>query len=287
MRRIVLSAMMATVAIGLNAQTVQETFNGTRIINGHSTETLKSRVLQYRIEHRFGDLAGDNGGIEQFYGLDQAADIRFALEYGITDKWMVGLGRSKGSFETYRAIVDGFTKYRLLSQTQDNKMPISLTVMGASTISYAKAVADLSQVGSYPDFAHRMAYTGQFVIARKFGERLSLQIAPTYVHRNYVAALDENGVFALGGAAHYKFTKKFAAMVEYYHVVNQTQGRVDMNTTNSLGGGVEWATNGHIFRVNLTNSRGFTETQFIPLTTSEWGEGEFRLGFSITRNFKL
>ena len=286
MRRILLTAVLASATMVSKAQSVQETFNGTRIINGHSTETLKSRVLQYRIEHRFGDLAGKNGGIQQFYGFDQSTDIRFALEYGITDKWMVGLGRSKGASDPYRALVDGFTKYRILSQTEDNKMPISLTVVGASTVSYAKALEDLSQVGSYPEFAHRLAYTAQLIVARKLGERLSLQIAPTYVHRNYVATLDENGVFALGGAAHYKFTKKFAVMAEYYHVLNETQ-RTNMNTFNSLGGAVEWATNGHIFRISLTNSTGFTETQFIPLTKYDWTEGEFRLGFSITRNFKL
>ena len=287
MRRIVLSAVLASTAMFLNAQEVQETFNGTRIINGHSTETLKSRIIQYRIEHRFGDFAGNEGGIQQFYGLDQAADIRFALEYGITDKWMVGLGRNKGTTKPYSGLVDAFTKYRLLSQTEDNKMPISLTVMGASTLSYSKALQDLSQVASYPDFAHRLAYTGQIIVARKFGERLSLQVAPTYVHRNYVEALDENGIFSVGGAAHFKFTKKFAVMAEYYQILNQSQGRVDMGTTNSLGGGVEWATNGHIFRISLTNSKGFTETQFIPLTYSKWEEGQFRLGFSITRNFKL
>lgn len=280
-------ALCCTIAVTGFSQEVQETFNGTRIVNGHSTETLKSHILQFRISHRFGDMAGEFGGVQQWFGLDNAADIRFAFEYGITDKWMVGIGRSKGTGNPYSSLVDGFTKYRILSQTKDNKMPLSLAVMGATTVSYMKASSDLTQVSSFPDFAHRMAYSAQVLVARKFGERFSLQFAPTYVHRNYVSLNDENGIFALGTGANLKITKGFGLIAEYYHVLNATELRENQGSKNSLSVGGEFATNGHIFRINLTNSKGFTETQFIPLTFSDWMEGQFRLGFSITRNFKL
>ena len=59
------------------------------------------------------------------------------------------------------------------------------------------------------------------------------------------------------------------------------------NNYNSLSAGLEWMTNGHNFKIVLTNSRGFTESQFIPYTYSNWLNNEFRLGFSITRNFKI
>ena len=91
--------LATTLSTTLFGQDVQETFSGTRILNGHSTETLKANILQFRIEHRFGDLAGANGGINNFFGFDQAADIRFAFEYGITDQLMIGLGRYKRSEE--------------------------------------------------------------------------------------------------------------------------------------------------------------------------------------------
>ena len=110
-------------AFTAQAQNVEETFTGTRVINGHSVETLKSRILEFRIEHRFGDIAGTNGGVHQFFGFDQAADIRFAFEYGISDNWMVGLGRSKGTGAPYSSLVDGFTKYRFMTQ-QKNGTPI-------------------------------------------------------------------------------------------------------------------------------------------------------------------
>lgn len=283
MKKILFLSFSALLFSG-QAQTVEETFSGTRVINGHSVETLKKRILEFRIEHRFGDIAGANGGVQQFFGFDQAADIRFAFEYGISDKWMVGIGRNKGTGAPYRSLIDGFTKYRFMSQAKDGS-PISLAVMGSATISYMKATEDLTQVSSFPEFSHRMAYSAQLIAARKFGERISLQIMPTYVHRNYVDVNDVNGLFSLGGAINYKFNKKYGIIVEYYQNFNPSGTRLDMQ--NSLGVAFEWTTNGHNFKMNFTNSRGFCETQFIPYTYSSWLDGEFRFGFSISRNFKL
>ncbi len=276
-------------------QFVQETFSDTRVINGHSTETLKKNVFQVRIEHRFGDAAGTNGGIQQWFGFDQAADIRFGFEYGIMDNLMVGLGRSKGTGAPYRSLIDGFVKYRFLSQGKEGGSPVSVAFVGSSTFTYMPRVNDISQVASFPDWQHRLAYNAQLLVARKFGERLSLQIMPTYVHRNFVDMNDVNGVFAMGGAFNLRITKSFSFITEYYHVLSGTSVRNQVDAEgnsvngfhNSLGVAAEFATNGHTFKINFTNSRGFNETQFIPYTYSDWLEGQFRIGFSITRNFKF
>ena len=272
---------MTGISIG---QKVQETFNDTRVINGHSTETLDARILQFRIEHRFGDIAGVNGGVQQFFGFDQAADIRFAFEYGISDKWMVGVGRSKGTGAPYRSLVDMFTKYKIVGQ-EKGKMPISLAVVGSATATYMKATTDLTLVTSFPEFAHRWAYSSQLLISRKCGGRVSAQLMPTYVHRNYVDITDVNGLLAVGGAFSYKVTKNIGLITEYYHTFHADDVR--LTNTNSLGFAFEWITNGHTFKLNVTNSRGFNETQFIPYTFSSWKDGEYRLGFAISRNFKL
>ncbi|MDG1331996.1 MAG: DUF5777 family beta-barrel protein [Crocinitomicaceae bacterium] len=283
MKKVLILCSLA-LAFGANAQNVEETFTGTRVINGHSVETLKKRILEFRIEHRFGDIAGAQGGVQQFFGFDQAADIRFAFEYGISDNWMIGVGRSKGTGAPYSSLVDGFTKYRFLTQQKDGT-PLSLAVMGSAMITYATASADLTQVTSYPKFSHRMAYSAQVIAARKFGEHFSAQIMPTFVHRNLVDIDDVNSLFSLGGALNYKINKNYGLIVEYYHNFNPSGFREDMK--NSLGVAFEWTTNGHNFKMNFTNSRGFGETQFIPYTTSDWLAGEFRFGFSISRKFKL
>ncbi|MEO8732976.1 MAG: DUF5777 family beta-barrel protein, partial [Flavobacteriales bacterium] len=82
-------------------------FKSTRVINGQSLENLPKGVLDFRISHRFGFVSN---GIQDFFGLDQAS-FRLGFDYGLTDRLMIGIGRS-----TYQKTVDGFFKYKLLRQ---------------------------------------------------------------------------------------------------------------------------------------------------------------------------
>lgn len=260
-----------------------ETFYSTRIINGHSVENLKKGVLEFRVEHRFGDIAGTNGGIQTMYGLDNSSDIRIAFEYGITDKWMVGVGRNKGAGNPYRSLLDGFVKYKAITQ-QKGVSPLSVAVLGGMTYTYMKASSDPNDVAYFPEQAHRFAYTTQVNLSRRFHEKFSLALMPTVVHRNYVAPDDINTIFALGGGSRIGLTSTMAILLEYYHCF--TDPGIRTNNTNSLGIAFEWITFGHNFTINFTNSRGFTEPQFVTNTVSDWLKGQFRLGFSIGRKFE-
>ena len=263
---------------------IEGTFNSTRVINSHSTETLEKNELEFRIEHRFGDFAGTGGGAQTMFGFDQVADIRLAFEYGITDEFMIGLGRSKGTGAPYRSLIDGFAKYKVFSQNTTN-MPVSMSLLASTSFTYMKKSEDVSQVAHFPEWQHRLAYSLQMNLARKFGERLSLLVSPTMVHRNYVAADDVNTLFAIGGAVRFAVKPTFSIIAEYFHAVSKSEFRPD--NTNSLGVAVEFETFGHVFTINLTNSKGFGETQFIPYTYEKWGEGQFRLGFTIGRSYVL
>jgi hypothetical protein len=274
-----------TYSQSVNGDKYQEsTFNTTRVINGHSNETLGKGVLEFRVEHKFGDFAGENGGVSTFFGLDNAADIRVAFEYGITDKIMVGLGRSKG-YGPYRGLLDGFVKAQIFRQTTDNKMPVSLSALLSSTMVYTKASNDPTLVASYPEFSHRLAYASQFILSRKFGDIGAIALMPTYTHRNYVAFNDQNGLFSLGIGGRVGFLKKFGVVAEYYHNFNQTDLRQDFN--NSLSFAFEWVTFGHVFSIYVANAGGFGEQQFIPYTTGKWSDGQYRIGFAITRKFEF
>ena len=262
---------------------VEDTFYSTRIINGHSTETLRKGVMEFRVEHRFGDIAGDAGGVQTMFGFDNSSDIRIALEYGVTRDLMVGFGRSKGTGVPYKSLLDGFVKYKFLAQKKIGS-PVSISALTTTSFSYMKASSDISQVNAFPKWQHRFAYTAQLNIARKFNDRISLALIPTMVHRNYVATDDLNTLFSIGGAARFGINSKMAILLEYYQVL---QGKdVRGTNTNSLGIAFEWITFGHNFTLNLTNSKGFGETQFIPYTYEKWSKGQFRLGFCIGRKFE-
>jgi hypothetical protein len=80
-------------------------FKTNRVVNGHSIENTAAGVLDFKISHRFGPV---RNGIYDLFGLD-GASIRFGFDYGITDRLMVGVGRS-----SKEKIIDGFAKYKVL-----------------------------------------------------------------------------------------------------------------------------------------------------------------------------
>lgn len=261
------------------------TFSSTRVINGHSVETLTKGTYEFRIEHRFGDMAGVNGGIQNMFGFDNLSDMRIALEYGFTDQLMVGFGRSKGTGAPYRSLVDGFVKYKVIAQ-EEKASPISITAIAGSCFTYMTAAPDEGLVTHFPKIEHRLNYFAQVNIAHHFGEKGAIQLMPTLVHRNYVASNDQNELFALGVAGRIRLSSRFALVGEYYYTFNDPNLR-QSGFTNSGAIALEWFTFGHNFTINLTNSGGIGETQFIPYTTEQWQKGQFRLGFTVGRKFVI
>ena len=111
-----------------------------------------------------------------------------------------------------------------------------------------------------------------------------MQLSPTLVHRNLVAANDDNDVFALGFGARYKFTKRMAFVVDYSYVAN---GLPKTTGANPLSIGVDIETGGHVFQLHFSNSTGMNERSFITETTNTWGSGEVRFGFNLSRIFDI
>ena len=252
---------------------VTGTFNGTRIMNGQSIETRQKGVLEFLIQHRFGTL---NSGWYELFGLDQS-NIRFGLEYSITNDLAIALGRS--SFEK---TFDGYVKYKILKQTTGVKSkPISLAFFGSAT---EKTLKDY-EPDDKPTFEDRLAYTSQLLIARKFSPSFSFQFTPTYIHFNTVPTHeDPNDIFALGFGARIKVSKHISINGEYYYNLNPFES---IETTNSLAVGIDIETGGHIFQIILTNSRSMLEKGFIAETTGDFFNGDIHLGFNISRDFYL
>ena len=249
---------------------VSATFKGTRIVNGHSIENRKNKELEFIISHRFGRV---NTGFEELFGLDQA-NIRFALEYGLTDDLTAGLGRS--SFEkTY----DGYLKYSLLKQkTGANAFPFAVSLFGSIAAKSQKAIA-----GNERTFAESLFYVGQVLIAKKVNSSLSIQVTPTYVHRNLATiAADPHDIFALGFGTRVKLSKRVSLNAEYYQ---QFQKLTSINARNSLAFGVDIETGGHVFQIILSNAITMVEKSFITETTGNFFGGDIHLGFNLSRTF--
>jgi len=250
---------------------VTATFKSTRVVNGHSIENVGAGILDFRILHRFGQFSD---GAYNLFGLDQAS-IRLGLDYGITKNWMVGIGRS-----TFEKQYDAFTKIRLLSQTTGGKnFPISVSYAG--TMIY-KSVKN-TNTAYVPYESDRFSFGHQLIIARKFGDYFSLQLTPTYFHYNLVEKQNlPNDFKSLGIASRIRLSKRLNLTGEYYYRFDKLPGY-----QNSLSVGFDIETGGHVFQLHMTNSTGMTERTFINETTGEWGKGNIRFGFNVSRVFTV
>lgn len=248
-------------------------FKTNRVINLHSLESTSAGVLDVKISHRFGFI---NGGIYELFGLDQST-IRLGVDYGISDRLTIGGGRS-----SYEKTFDGFIKYKLLRQCSGAKnMPVTVAVLGTAAIQTLKwADPDRDNL-----FSSRMAYTTQLIIGRKFSNVFSLQLSPSWVHRNLVAtSAEKNDVIAFGFAGRVKLNKRLSINAEYIYVLPD---QLADQYRNALSIGFDIETGGHVFQLHFTNSTAMIEKGFITETIGDWGKGEIHFGFNISRVFTL
>ena len=249
------------------------TFKASRVILGHSIEQPDAGELEFRISHRFGEI---NGGAYELWGLDQAW-IHFSLEYSPIDRLTVGLGRSN-----YRKTYDGYLKYALIKQQKGKKnIPVSVSLMTS-----AEYVSEKNDIENYNNI-HRWNYVTQALIASKINKRLSLQISPTYVHRNLVDTKSmSNDIFSAGLGGRFKITNRLSINAEYFWV-NDLTSPENITYYPPLSIGIDLETGGHVFQIMVSNSLPMREAAFITETTGNWADGGVHLGFNISRMFNV
>ncbi len=266
-------------------------FKDTKIINSVSIETLEKGKLDFRIGHRFGDFAGIAGGWQTFYGLENASDVMIGFDYGLNEKWMIGISRTKGSNEL-RQNLNLSTKLRLADNRYGSSFPFTISVYGLASIStMPKSNSSEPTLSTFPKFAHRIVYHLQFMAGKKLANKLSIQFNAGFTYRNVVREGDRNDLASVGGALKYQFTKTFAIIGEGVYPFNGSRDlQVEDNPLYfpSTGIALEWETGGgHTFQINFTNAKGLMATDYIPNNTSDWAEGEFRVGFIVSRLFAI
>jgi opacity protein-like surface antigen len=251
---------------------VSGTFKATHIINTQTIESPAQNNLNFVIQHRFGQL---NSGSYNFFGLDNAT-LRLGLDYGITDRLAVGIGRS-----SYLKTFDGYIKYKLLRQTESGSMPVSVSLLG-SVQDYTQDMPE----ETYLNTKYRTAYATEVLIARKFSRTLSFQVTPAWLHYNLVPTVkDNNDVFAVGLGGRMKITNRMSIDAEYDVVPANQVVSTTVHNSFSLGWDIE--TGGHVFQLVFSNSQSMLETQYLAQTTGTWGKGDIYFGFNISRNFNL
>ena len=252
----------------------EEIFWAPTIINTASVTNLDRRNLNFTIMHVFGIATN---GVTDLFGLDGAANIRFGLDYGVTDWLSVGVGRSR-----YDKLVDGRFKLNVLKQRRGGS-PLAIAVRASGGIATVKN--GLDAVG-------KMNYLASALIARKIGRRVSLQLTPMYSHFNTVfRSLDANDSIinerndhvAVSVGARLLITQQVALTAEFTPVIGD---RSD-GTTDAMAIGVDLETGGHVFQLFLTTSQWLTEQHMIARNFDDAFDGDIRLGFNVNRVFAL
>lgn len=282
--------------IGNNAAAAKKTvkiFNSQKAINANTTEVVGKGKMEFKVMHNFGDIGGDFGGLKNFFGLDNASDIKIAFEIGLGKRFDILFARAKGAGQQQKLWEMGI-KYQLLQQLEnDPAHPLSVAFFANAVIAANKASALDNLDHSFRDISDRTSNTFQLIIAKKMGQ-VSLQLNPTLVTRGYAISYDQKSIFALGGALKVPVMRNLNLVVDYFHPFRSQSSKdsfavqaTPLKFFDPLGIGFEIVTPGHVFHLNFTNATETLENRYIPRTVTSWGKGQFRWGFTIARQFSL
>lgn len=246
----------------------QPAFKAMKIGNLQSTKVAGRGDLYMYVSHRFGTL---KDGFDTFFGLDEA-NTKIQLVYGLFDGFQIGLSR-----ESLRKTYAGSAKLRLTRQSDE--FPFNIGLYG--TVNYNTELSE----ERYPNLkdADRLSYASQVLISRKLGNKLSLEIAPTYVRQNLILELaQDHDQFVLGAGGRYKFSKRMSLNIDYAYNFNRDDDSV---YNNPLTVGIDIETGGHVFQLLFSNAQSTNEPGFMSYAEGDWTDGDIFFGFNIVRVF--
>ena len=243
---------------------VKSIFKTTKIVNGHSAKLVSKGDLLLLIQHRFGPI---NSGAYNFYGLDNA-QVRIGLEYGISDKFNLSIGRS-----SFLKTIDITLKAILLNQISNNKASFKINYL--SSIFFKQEIEN-------KNINEQLSYLHQFLLAKKVNDKFSLQLSPTLVHYNYVYNGQKNDKLAIGTGIRYKINNRLSFNSEYFFQFYNINESVS-----PLSFGFDIETGGHVFQLHLTNVPAMFEKAFIFENFESWTDGDIYFGFNISRYFTI
>jgi len=246
---------------------VESAFKGLKIVNLESTKLAAKGDLYFIVAHRFGSV---KDGFEGFYGLDNAV-TQLKFVYGLNDWFTISGARSEIAYD--------FSGKFLLKSQETNGFPFAIAGFTSLTIN------NTLKKSLYPEmeFNNRLTYVAQLLVSKKFSNSLSLELAPTYFHENFVIDDNQdNSQYAIGMGGRYKFAKRWSLNVDYAAHLNRSSSSPFRDP---LSIGVDLETGGHVFQMHFSNSQGMHEAGFLGSTAGDWGKGDVYFGFNLLRVF--
>lgn len=259
--------------------------------------TLGKGILNFGGSVRFGNIYNHsasnplNDAAHRGFGLDQLSDIRWSVNYGITDRLMIGIGRSR-----YHEMFDGSVKWQILRQNPEKNMPFTWSLfldMGYTSMTTKKLYS--GTIKPPTNEADRFQYLSQFIISRKFNDRLFLEILPTYLHRNFIKRYinssngkeDQNDLFSLGIGGKFRVTKRISLVADFYYNFSKFQQNNPSGYYMPFALGVEIISHGRFIHLDFTNATAILESSMLTNTRNAWSKGQIKLGFNLNRSIRL
>lgn len=262
----------------VTSKPVRFTFGTNTLVDLNTTETPYKGGLQLEIQHRFSLIEN----YHNIFGIYGSANTRIGLNYGITDRLMIGAGTTN-----VNKLQDIQWKYLILRQTEDNKMPVSLSYFG-------NLVADLrtdDNFGPAENFKqiHRLSYFSQLIIARKFSKVFSVEVAPSLAYFNSVPQnVDstrgyKNLNIGISAGARANLFGSHSVIIEYDQLLTKQDIPVQPKPNLSLGWEINTAT--HTFQIFAANYNQIINQRNLVFNTNDFKKSQWLIGFNIHVRF--
>jgi hypothetical protein len=261
-----------------SSKPVRFTFGTTTLIDINTTETPYKGGLQLEIHHRFSLIEN----YHNLFGIYGSANTRLGLNYGITDRIMVGVGTTKDN-----KLQDIQWKYLILQQTEDNKMPVSLSYYGNMLIDLRKEEV-FGPAESFRQI-HRLSYFTQLIVARKINNMFSVELAPSVAYFNSVQENADstsgykNLNIGISAGARANVFGSHSVIIEYDQLLTKQNIPVQPKPNLSLGWEINTAT--HTFQIFAANYNQIINQRNLVFNTNDFKKSQWLIGFNIHVRF--
>lgn len=250
---------------------VRNPFESGMIIDNQTVFIPEVNTLEFVVEHRFGTL---KNGLDDMFGLYAPSNIRMGLNYSLKDYLQVGIGATKD-----RKLTDFRLKWNIIQQTRSGRTPLSISFYG----NFAIDGRDKENFGLEYKFSNRFSFFSQIIIARKFNDAISLQVAPSFSHINSVEKGLEHDKYGLSFGGRVKISTQSSIIFncDFPLHIEGMQEHVPLNFRSkpNISFGWEISTGTHVFQLFLGTASTLSP-QYNMMTNAET---EFMIGFFINR----
>ncbi|MEN8229820.1 MAG: DUF5777 family beta-barrel protein [Bacteroidota bacterium] len=249
-------------------------FETLTLIDNQTTVTPYKGQKIFEIQHRFSQIKE----IADIFGIFGSANTRLGFSYGISDKIMLGLGTTRAYMQQELE-----WKYSILSQTTSGRIPVSLSYYGNAVLD----ARDAKYFGPEADysFVYRISYLHQLIASRKIGEKIGLQVAPTFVYYNAVPEGYRNDNYSINFGGRFQVLGFHSIIFEYDQPLVQPTGDNAKTIYPNMALGVEIGTSTHSFRVFASNYNSIVKNRSVAFNDRNPFDGDFQFGFNISIRF--